>query len=92
MAYGRTGAVRERLEVLLGDQVRVMGPDHPNTLKTRTNLAVWRGHIGRADDVMEQLEALLADQVRVLGPDHPETVRTRAELLYWCNENGQSRQ
>ena len=26
---------------LLEDQVRVLGPDHPDTLRTRNNLAHW---------------------------------------------------
>ena len=28
---------------LLDDQVRVLGPDHPDTLTTRNNLASWLG-------------------------------------------------
>jgi len=31
------------MEELLTDQLRVLGPDHPDTLATRHNLASWRG-------------------------------------------------
>ncbi|MGH3985454.1 MAG: tetratricopeptide repeat protein [Pseudonocardiaceae bacterium] len=30
------------LEQLLADVLRVLGPDHPDTLATRHNLAYWR--------------------------------------------------
>jgi hypothetical protein len=30
------------LKALLPDQLRVLGPDHPDTLTTRHNLAHWR--------------------------------------------------
>ncbi|MGW2112625.1 tetratricopeptide repeat protein, partial [Streptomyces sp. NPDC001948] len=29
-------------EELLADRLRVLGPDHPDTLTTRSNLAYWR--------------------------------------------------
>ena len=35
-------------EVLLADQVRVLGPDHPDALTTRNNLAYWRRQAGDA--------------------------------------------
>ena len=36
-----TGAVTAT-EQLLTDRLRVLGPDHPDTLNTRANLAYWR--------------------------------------------------
>ena len=44
-AFGRTGRVHDaidRSQTLLDDQARILGPDHPNTLITRNNLAHWR--------------------------------------------------
>ncbi|MFJ8570398.1 tetratricopeptide repeat protein, partial [Streptomyces sp. NPDC093514] len=68
---------------LLADMVRVLGPDHPNTLTTRNNLAYWRGMAGDAAGAAEAYAELLADMVRVLGPDHPNTLTTRNNLAYW---------
>ena len=31
----------EAFEALLADEIRVLGPDHPNTLRTRRSLASW---------------------------------------------------
>jgi hypothetical protein len=42
-AGDRTGAATG-FEQLLTDLLRVLGPDHPNTLTTRGNLAMWQRH------------------------------------------------
>ena len=75
-------------EQILADRLRVLGPDHPQTLTTRNNLARWRGEAGdRARAVVEYIE-LLADRTRVLGPDHPQTLATRHNLARWRGEVG----
>jgi hypothetical protein len=67
-------------QVLADDLQRVLGPDHPNTLASRSNLAgvyVSAGELGKA---IGMFEAVLADRVRVLGPDHPDTLASRSYL------------
>ncbi|MFE3637501.1 NB-ARC domain-containing protein, partial [Streptomyces sp. NPDC059168] len=44
-----------------------LGPDHPDTLTTRSNLARWRGEAGDAVGAAEASADLLEDMVRVLG-------------------------
>ena len=56
---------------LLADQLRALGPDHSETLTTRSNLARLRGELGDAAGAVADFEKLLADRLRVLGPDHP---------------------
>ena len=68
---------------LLTDEMRVFGPDHPNTLTTRNNLAAFRGRAEDAPSAAAAFEELLADYVRVLGPDHPDTLGARANLARW---------
>jgi hypothetical protein len=63
------------------DCKRVLGPDHPDTLLSRSHLDFayqWSGDLGRA---IPLLQATLADCERVLGPDHPHTqlVRSNAQ-------------
>ncbi|GHF46074.1 hypothetical protein GCM10010359_55670 [Streptomyces morookaense] len=48
LASGAATALAE----LLDDRVRVLGPDHPDTLNTRHNLARWRGKAG--DSAVQQ--------------------------------------
>ena len=47
------------------------GPEHPDTLATRHNLAVWTGEAGDAAGARDQFAALLPIHERVLGPEHP---------------------
>ncbi|TQM82448.1 NB-ARC domain-containing protein [Saccharothrix saharensis] len=61
---------------------RLRGPDHPDTLASRHNLAgayESAGDLGRA---IPLYEAVLADVERVLGPDHPSTLASRNNLAY----------
>jgi hypothetical protein len=67
---------------------RLLGPDHPDTLTTRHNLAAWRGQAGDPAGAAAATERLLADRLRVLGPDHPDTLATRANLAAWRGEAG----
>ncbi|MGK3110630.1 tetratricopeptide repeat protein [Streptomyces sp. WAC05858] len=59
---------------------RLLGPDHPDTLTSRSNLAgayESAGDLGRAIPLFEQT---LTDTVRVLGEDHPYTLASRHNL------------
>ena len=73
------GALRLSRE-LLPDQERVLGPDHPDTLTTRDNIASWTGECGDAAGALRLSRELLPDQERVLGPDHPDTLTTRNNI------------
>ncbi|HEY5151266.1 MAG TPA: tetratricopeptide repeat protein, partial [Mycobacterium sp.] len=75
---------------LLADRLRVLGPDHPDTLSTRSNLASWRGEAGDPAGAAAAIQDLLTDQLRVLGPDHPDTLTTRNNLAYWRRAAGQA--
>ena len=61
----------------------MLGPDHPDTLITRANLASMLGAAGQPAQAAAQYRDLLADFLRVLGPDHPHTLTARAQLTYW---------
>jgi hypothetical protein len=71
------------LTALLPDRERVQGPDHPDTLITRSSIAAWTGECGDAAGAVRLFTALLPDQERVLGPDHPDTLATRNNIAYW---------
>ncbi len=60
-----------------------LGPDHPDTLLTRRNLASWLGRSGQPGEAASQFRQLLNDHLRVLSPDHLDTLRTRNNLAYW---------
>ena len=57
-----------------------LGPDHPDTLASRNNLAGTYRDAGRLDKVIALYEQTLEDSIRVLGPDHPSTLTSRLNL------------
>ena len=64
------------------------GPEHPETLAARGNLAGWTGRAGDAAGARDQFAALLPIHERVLGPEHPDTLVVRHELAVWTGEAG----
>ena len=58
----------------------MLGPDHPDTLGSRDNLAIAYRAAGRAAEAIELHERTLGDMERVLGPDHPDTLGSRGNL------------
>mgnify|MGYP000960945088 CR=1 FL=1 len=58
----------------------VLGPDHPDTLVSRNNLASAYESAGRLGEAITLFEEVLADRVRVLGEDHPDTLASRSNL------------
>ncbi|MEV4381817.1 tetratricopeptide repeat protein, partial [Streptosporangium sp. NPDC049644] len=62
---------------------QLFGPDHPDTLTSRSHLARSRGQAGDAAGAAAAFEDLLTDRLRVLGPDHPDTLTSRSHLAHW---------
>jgi tetratricopeptide (TPR) repeat protein len=73
-------------ERLVAASERVLGPDHPQTLASRGNLAIAYRAVGRLDEAISLNEQTLADRERVQGPDHPDTLGARSNLAgdYWA--------
>jgi tetratricopeptide (TPR) repeat protein len=67
-------------EPVLADSERILGPDHPDTLASRGNLANAYLIADRIDEAIILDEQNLADAERVLGPDHRNTLSTRDNL------------
>ena len=66
-----------------------LGPDHPDTLTTRSNIAAWTGSVGDAREALRLFAELLPDRERVLGRDHPDTLTTRNNIAHWTGEVGE---
>ena len=67
-------------ERLVAGSERVWGPDYPDTLTSRNNLANAYWAVGRLDEAITLHEQVLATRERVLGPDHPDTMSSRSNL------------
>ena len=79
-SVGRFDDAVELYEQVLADRMRVLGPDHPDTLITRNNLAGAYKDVGRFGEAIELYKRVLADQERILAPDHPDTLTARNNL------------
>src|SRR5664280_2662984 len=63
----------------------LLGPEHPDTLTARANLARSYGSAGRTTEAIGIQEQVAADTERLLGPEHPATLTIRSNLAssYW---------
>ncbi|MFJ7271273.1 tetratricopeptide repeat protein [Streptomyces sp. NPDC099050] len=77
---GQVAAAVQHLQQVTNTANHCLGPDHPDTLASRSNLALWRGEAGDTAGAADEGAALLADRLKVLGPDHPDTLTTRSFL------------
>jgi tetratricopeptide (TPR) repeat protein len=67
-------------EPLIADLERLLGPDHPDTLTSRHNLASAYQAVGRTAEAIPLFEQALFGRERLLGPDHPDTLTSRHDL------------
>jgi hypothetical protein len=79
---------RELYRRVVEARERVLGPEHPDTLAARADLAWWTGDSGAAATARDQYAALLPIIERVLGPEHPQTLGARAGLADWTGRAG----
>jgi len=59
---------------------RVLGDDHPETLRARHGRAAVLARQGLREQADSEYRAVLAARERVLGIDHPDVVATRAAI------------
>ena len=82
--HDATSLGMSQLALCLTDSVTracdVLGPDHPDTLASRNNLAGTYRDAGRLDKAIALYEQTLEDSIRILGPDHPDTLTARNNL------------
>ncbi|WP_433041025.1 tetratricopeptide repeat protein [Dactylosporangium sp. CS-033363] len=87
-AAGLTASALEYWERLASRAGELLGPDHPDSLTARNNLADAYEAAGALDRAIELSERTLADRVRVLGAEHPDTLRSQTTLARACQSAG----
>ena len=68
------------LDVAVDTLEGLLGPDHPDTLASRNNLAGAYESAGHVEEAITLYEQVLTDRIRVLGEDHPDTLTSRNNL------------
>ena len=71
---------RDQLAALVAARQRDLGPDHPDALEARLQLAASTGLAGDRAAARDQLAALRPDMERALGADHLYTLVGRCWL------------
>ena len=74
-ALGEHEQARALDEDTLARRRRVLGEDHPDTLRSANNLAIDLRALGEHEQARALDEDTLARRRRVLGEDHPDTLR-----------------
>ncbi|WP_105973663.1 helix-turn-helix domain-containing protein [Streptomyces geranii] len=67
--------------------IRFLGPDHPDSLSARYQLALWRGKAVEEASVPMVVAEVVADHERVHGAD---AIATRHQLLRWRVEEAEA--
>ena len=76
------------LDVAVDALAGMLGPDHPDTLTSRNNLAGAYRAAGRLTEAITLYEQVLTDRIRVLSEDHPDTLTSRNQLAYAYDSAG----
>lgn len=77
-----------RLGRVFSKQLEVLGPNHPETLVTRHNGALFLQHMGRWNDAGEELHRVLNLRTGLLGRDNPSTISTLLALVHNYRQQG----
>jgi tetratricopeptide (TPR) repeat protein len=67
-----------------------LGPDHPDTLASRNDLAKALVAVGRTSDAIPLLEQALKLHEAKLGRYHPDTLTSRSDLASVCGVRGRA--
>lgn len=77
---GQASAALDQFTEVLDARRRLLGPDHPDTLTSRHNLASAFQTVGRLAEAIELHEQVLAAYRRALGEEHPDTLASQNNL------------
>ena len=84
---GFHAAAAAEFREVLAVQLRMLGPEHPDTLSTRFYIAVVMGDLGDHAAAEAEFREVLAVQ-RVLDPNHPNTLITQYCVAMQMGEQG----
>ncbi|MFJ4519728.1 tetratricopeptide repeat protein [Streptomyces sp. NPDC088810] len=79
-AQGRYQLAEIGLRAALEARDTTLGPEHPDTLTSRSDLVDVLWALGRFEEAEAENRAVLNTQTRVLGPEHPNTLTSRSNL------------
>jgi hypothetical protein len=85
---GHPAQAARLFQTLVADRMRVLGPDHLDTLQSRACLANYTGRSGDVSSALRACRAVLADRLRLQGQGHRDTLKARHDVAYWQARGG----
>ncbi len=85
---GEYSAALEIFRSLVEDYVRLLGADHPASLRARRRLVECMFGSGDICGAVQLSTTLVRDHQRVLGKDDPATLAVRLDVAHWTGEGG----
>jgi tetratricopeptide (TPR) repeat protein len=82
LALGLYGQAQTELLAVLDTARRLLGPEHPDALAARHQLARVLDERGEHEQAETELTDVLDARLRVLGDDHPSTLATRNQRAW----------
>ena len=86
---GRAREVEAILREVVAERARTLGPEHPDTLKSWSDLANALDVQGKYAEAEREDRALLAIRERIFGPTNLNTVKSRGNLGVVAHGNAQ---
>ena len=80
-ALGEYDKAESNLKRAIEVATRELGPEHPETLRAKVQLADVHREQARYDEAEALLDETFETRRRVLGPEHPETLATMTSLV-----------
>ena len=95
VAYEDAGWVADAIQLfeqILAGHERLLGPDDPDTMRSRNDLARTYRKAGRTADAVPLVEQTLVARERLFGADHPGTLASRNNLASAYRATGRAAQ
>jgi hypothetical protein len=70
---------------VMDTSLRVLGPEHPDTLTSMNDLAHTYHLEGRSDEAIELMKHAVTLYPRAFGANHPDTLNAASVLSAWTS-------
>src|SRR3954451_23438227 len=88
---GRRPEALRLTEQVVEARRRTLGEEHPDTLNSMHNLAVYFSEAGRRPEALRLTEQVVEPRRRTLGEEHPDTLNSMHNLAVRFSEAGDGR-
>ncbi|KAK6706715.1 hypothetical protein SNK05_010594 [Fusarium graminearum] len=73
---------------VLEKRQRILGDEHPDTIRVMNNLAITLGNQGKLDEAASMMKEVLEKRQRILGDKHPDTISAMSNLANTLGDQG----